>query len=148
MSRKYDCGWCGGRHEEFICPESQEAVYDAPRKFCGKCKQLLDKSNFWKERRLSDGLGIWCKTCHYSSERRRYNAIKAKESLERYPQKTAARNLVKNSVRSGKLIKENCFFCDDPKTDGHHLDYDYPLKVVWLCRKHHLGVHDVSRVHQ
>lgn len=43
--------------------------------------------------------------------------------------------------RRGKLIKENCKNCKNEKSQMHHPDYDFPLMVVWLCRKCHLKHH-------
>jgi len=47
----------------------------------------------------------------------------------------------KNAISSGKMTRLPCYLCGEEKSEGHHLNYDYPYKVVWLCRKHHKGVH-------
>lgn len=52
-----------------------------------------------------------------------------------------ARELFKTAVRYGRITRQPCEVCGEPKTDGHHTDYDKPLEVVWLCRKHHAEVH-------
>jgi len=51
--------------------------------------------------------------------------------------KRAARVIVGNSVRDGKLIKEPCEVCGDTDSAGHHEDYTKPLEVTWLCLHHH-----------
>src|SRR3990167_3093473 len=51
-------------------------------------------------------------------------------------QRWRAYNAVANAKRSGKLIPEPCNACGG-KAEAHHNDYDKPLEVVWLCRKHH-----------
>lgn len=45
----------------------------------------------------------------------------------------------------GHFGKKPCEVCGDKNSEMHHDDYDKPLKVRWLCRKHHLGFHDVYR---
>jgi hypothetical protein len=51
--------------------------------------------------------------------------------------KNDARISVRKAVKSGQLIKHPCAECGNPNTQGHHADYADPLKVTWLCRKHH-----------
>jgi len=41
------------------------------------------------------------------------------------------------AVHSGKVVKGVCEVCGDPHVEGHHFDYTQPLKVNWLCPKHH-----------
>lgn len=57
------------------------------------------------------------------------------------PEKNAARILLQAAVRSGKVKREPCEVCGNGKSDGHHSDYTKPLKVKWLCRKHHMEIH-------
>ena len=58
---------------------------------------------------------------------------------DRYPEKYAARTLLGNAVRDGRIEKpEQCSLC--PSTDriqGHHEDYCKPLEVIWACEKCH-----------
>lgn len=65
-----------------------------------------------------------------------YESMKAK-----HPEKMLARSRLKKAVISGKVIRGCCEVCGDIKTDGHHTDYEKPLEVMWLCRKHHLELH-------
>ena len=43
-------------------------------------------------------------------------------------------------ISRGKLKRQPCRVCGD-KAQPHHLDYDQPLLVEWLCRKCHLAEH-------
>jgi hypothetical protein len=27
------------------------------------------------------------------------------------------------------------------KSEAHHFDYAKPLEVLWICRRHHFGIH-------
>jgi hypothetical protein len=51
-----------------------------------------------------------------------------------------ARRAVYKAVRLGKMVKPNkCAECSlpDGKTQAHHVNYDEPLSVIWLCTKCH-----------
>lgn len=62
----------------------------------------------------------------------------------KYPQKTRARNAVSNALRDGRLTREPCCVCGEPKTQAHHEDYSKPLAVVWLCTEHHAAQHRIE----
>jgi hypothetical protein len=48
---------------------------------------------------------------------------------------------LQSALRRGLTHREPCVICGDEKVDGHHDDYDKPMAVVWLYRKHHLAAH-------
>ena len=60
--------------------------------------------------------------------------------------KKLAREAVFKAVKSGILIKEACEVCQNDIVDGHHDDYNLPLKVRWLCRLHHMDHHKNERL--
>lgn len=61
--------------------------------------------------------------------------------------KKRAQGMVTRAILSGKLTREPCCICGDPKTEGHHDDYSKPLDVRWLCKKHHDEVHrEINRL--
>lgn len=66
-----------------------------------------------------------------------------KIQLKRCPNKYRAGNLLRYAVKNGKIKKpKQCERCSKKtKLEGHHEDYDYPLKVIWLCRKCHILEH-------
>lgn len=46
--------------------------------------------------------------------------------------------LVVNQARNyGYLIKKPCEQCGNPNSQAHHVDYDQPLLIQWLCPSHH-----------
>jgi len=65
-----------------------------------------------------------------------------KLQVQRYPERVKARNLVLRAVRSGKITKQPCVECGEVISFAHHENYDAPLDVIWLCRKHHREKHD------
>jgi hypothetical protein len=72
---------------------------------------------------------LWRQKNGYHNER---------NSKKRYPEKQKARNMVLTALANGKLVKKPCKICNELKVEGHHEDYSKPLKVVWLCKKHHV----------
>ncbi len=56
---------------------------------------------------------------------------------QRHPDRIYARTMLAYAVRLGKIQKQPCVVCGDPRSEGHHSDYSKPLDVVWLCNKHH-----------
>jgi len=49
------------------------------------------------------------------------------------------------AISDGVLVPvENCQVCGGPNAEIHHLDYDKPLEVLWLCHHHHRLTHDQS----
>lgn len=58
-------------------------------------------------------------------------------------QKKRARRLVWYYVKTGRLTKQPCGRknCNEVKAEAHHPRYDFPLYVLWRCRKHHSQIH-------
>lgn len=132
-------------------------------KKCFKClrKKSLDK--FYKHKGMADGYLNKCKNCTKKDVKRRYGDPTTKKRIieyerlryktperkaqimgyqkkmrKKFPGKYRARNLVNNAIRDGKIIKKPCEICREVKVEAHHEDYRKPLKITWLCRKHHL----------
>jgi len=40
------------------------------------------------------------------------------------------------------LVKYPCEVCGEENSEAHHLDYNDPLNVLWLCKKHHREWHN------
>jgi hypothetical protein len=90
---------------------------------------------------------VWNKEKHneYSkkwNKQRPESLIKnQKKYRKKYPEKVKARVAISNAVKLGKIKRLPCEVCGNIKADAHHEDYDEPLEVVWLCRKHHFQAH-------
>ncbi len=60
-----------------------------------------------------------------------------------------SKNIAQGAIRRGKISPKPCEICgaDNKCDDGrryvqaHHDDYNFPLKVRWLCCLHHLEWH-------
>jgi len=66
---------------------------------------------------------------------------RANRQRDKDPKKWKARQAVRNAVYRGIIIKKPCKTCGELKVQGHHNDYNKPLKVIWLCSKHHKEQH-------
>ena len=78
-------------------------------------------------------------------EGRERSRTRSKKWLENNCIKSAAHIISGNAIRDGKLIKQPCEVCGEIKVDGHHDNYEKPLEVRWLCRKHHAEHHKIER---
>lgn len=58
-----------------------------------------------------------------------------------HPKEVWAHHAVRSGIRRGLLTPQPCEVCGKDKVDAHHDDYDRPLAVRWLCRKHHQQHH-------
>lgn len=71
-------------------------------------------------------------------------AASKKKWMESNTIKNAAKYMVNNAVRDGRLKKEySCSNCGitGVRIHGHHDDYSKPLDVRWLCSKCHMAWH-------
>ena len=68
-----------------------------------------------------------------------------KKYKEKHTDRYFAHNVFSAAIRDGKVVKMPCFICGNEKSEGHHPDYSRPLDVVWLCNKHHVETHNLTR---
>lgn len=116
--------------------------------YCSKCKVMgvpLMRSSL---RKTDTGITQYsrCRDCNstlqkdkYHSDPKRY-ARYVYKSINKHPQKQAARAKVAHAVKTGKLIKpKHCEECGGtkPRIEGAHIDYERPLDVKWLCTPCH-----------
>lgn len=82
-----------------------------------------------------------CLLCHAKTMRawRRDNRQTSEQR-----KKQNARRYALVYLQRGILIKQACW-CGE-LAQMHHADYDKPLEVVWLCRRHHLELHAQSKL--
>lgn len=101
------------------------------KKTCSKCKRPLELTRVDKQR--------YCRSCH--AEHMRRTRPKHSELTDEARKKANARSYLKEYIKRGKVEKKPCEKCGDSIAEAHHEDYDSPLKVIWLCRGHHLELH-------
>jgi Helix-turn-helix domain len=59
-----------------------------------------------------------------------------------------AHAITAHAIRTGYLIREPCTLCGEPNSEAHHPDYSEPLRVIWLCGRHHKLHHHRLRAAQ
>lgn len=100
------------------------------KKNCSKCNNLIEESRLGRQR--------YCKSCH--AEHMRNTRPKTSELSSEARKKHYARSYVHVYIKRGKIKRESCRVCG-ALAEAHHEDYDKPLEIIWLCRKHHLEHH-------
>lgn len=46
-----------------------------------------------------------------------------------------------SAIKRGLIERQPCEECGAEPSDGHHHDYNRPMDVRWLCRRHHRALH-------
>lgn len=57
------------------------------------------------------------------------------------PQAVWAQAALRSAIKRGLIEPQPCAECGAERADGHHPDYDRPLHIIWLCRRHHRAAH-------
>jgi hypothetical protein len=136
--------------------------------WCTQCHEWLPRSAFCIIRRTGQP-NSWCKACHNAHQarklredperaraaaRRRYRKRRKKQlAYQRRPEirfRNAARQMVHQALRLGLIEKpeacERCGAKPPPRRlHAHHLDYEKPLEIVWLCSLCHGEEHRKTR---
>ncbi len=133
-------------------------------KTCFKCNVAKPLTDFYVHPQMGDGRLNKCKECAKADVRknysenldyyREYDRKRFQESPERQqqlrdlyrkrtPRETKANYTLTNAVRDGRVQKpDGCWHCGSAtNVEGHHVHYDWPLDVVWLCRSCHVKAH-------
>ena len=138
-------------------------------KQCSKCKEIKEFSEFSKNKSHKDGLNSWCKQCEKIRNKEYYldnkdifrkyylrnrearkeylknNSDKRCKYVAKYnknnPEKIKAKLILGKAIKHGTITRLPCIKCGNPKSHGHHCNYDKPLEVIWICNKHHQELH-------
>ncbi|KKM65013.1 hypothetical protein LCGC14_1495510 [marine sediment metagenome] len=81
--------------------------------------------------------------CYRSTPESKVKAYQAiKKNRTKYPQKNKIRDLTSKRINREKtLIRLPCEVCGNKDSEAHHFNYEHPLNINWLCKKHHGEVH-------
>lgn len=61
------------------------------------------------------------------------------------PAKIRAHQLVAQAISKGLMSRKSCVICGFEITHAHHVNYDKPYDVTWLCHAHHMDEHNKER---
>ena len=115
---------------------------------------MFDKAE-WQRQYRKTARGKEVNHHYVTSDKGRENARRytrtdgGKQELVRYRSRVRdstslvykARIAVGNAIRDGRLFKQPCEVCNNPKVEAHHDDYTKPLAVRGLCKQHHEDLH-------
>lgn len=76
---------------------------------------------------------------NWSKENKEKINEKNKKWREQNKEKRNANSKLRYAINTGKIMRpNNCSECNKKcKPDGHHLDYNKPLDVLWICSACH-----------
>ena|ERR1700689_2792033 len=134
------CNFCkeiNDRKNHKYCKKCNQLYIDQQKSLSIKSKNidsdLVNKKNFRFctncNKKLSVPRSHYCKTC---------NLMATKD----YFIKIRLRAITQYFLRNGHIKKsKHCLLCLNKKIEGHHENYNKPLEIMWLCKKHHYAVH-------
>ena len=142
---KADCATCG-------------AIKENPRDaYCNLCKSIKNRIKSIAEGRRfknDEGRKTTCSNCGREKEENYLNESYCKsckvfkKKLHRPCRtdeqrfKEAVRKVTARAIQQGYLTRSPCeVCCTKEDVQAHHDDYNKPLDVRWLCRKHHQEHH-------
>ena len=67
--------------------------------------------------------------------------LDSRRQYYKFREERRANSAVNHAIRDGKLKREPCEICGKEPAQAHHDDYNYPLKVRWLCQDCHARWH-------
>jgi hypothetical protein len=122
------------------------------KKICIKCKKLqplteFNRRNSYNNKQYYQALCYECSKPLQALKWKRYknryrNRISRyyKKYYESNKNKQTAKSKARWAIKIGKLKPQLCEICKQ-KAEMHHDNYNQPLRVLWLCRKHHIRLH-------
>lgn len=135
-------------------------------KVCSKCKIDKPASEYTRTNRKRSGIVSRCKPCNSKDVVNRTKAMwhknrkkilarnkawllanpeKRKRHLSNYnnthSKHVQIRAITNDAIARGALARGACAACGAMPVDAHHVDYNKPLEVTWLCKPHHGAWH-------
>jgi uncharacterized protein YdaU (DUF1376 family) len=79
-----------------------------------------------------------------AERQRRYRASTGNPvaSTPEHRTREAARGTARRALARGQLVRQPCEVCGADTVEMHHDDYQKPLDVRWLCKRHHDEYHN------
>ena len=119
------------------CKECRKALMRAKRLKRGDQYREYDRQRYQNQPHRKKAIAEYAKT----EKGKEANRAATRRWIKRNQEKRAAHIITGNAIRDGRLVRQPCEQCGEPKTDAHHDDYGQPLNVRWLCRKCHAQEH-------
>ena len=116
-----------GRNPICKCGATKESTEDA------HCKKCISQ-------RRSALTAARAKDPEYLRMRREREIARCKEDAL-FRRKKLCRKETRNLLRRGLIEAYCCEICGSEKSEVHHVDYNDPWNIRWLCRQHHMAHH-------
>ena len=127
-------------------------------RICAICRVEKPLEQFYRCRSKPLGRDYRCKDCFRVIRRKLDKTpkriLKSKEWLksekgkELYRRRYAQNKIqvrvyrtIQRLIKAGIILRQPCEICGTENGNAHHPDYSQPLKIVWLCQKHHAEIH-------
>ena len=149
--------WCNGCSSQlpsvnFYFNKSRKKYFTKCKKCCYKTQVLWRKKNpdkvLEEKRRYRKKYPEKIRIYQNRYQKNNLNKISAysKEYRKKHPNKRRAQDAVRKAVQRKKIKKpEICEKCEKKvirkNLAGHHVDYNFRLKVEWLCMACHRKLH-------
>ena len=119
------CAWCGNTFEKAVKRINQTEKHGRKHTCSRKCSSALAN-----EPRKCEPTTV--------------NAAHTRKDKEKFPEKAHARSLVRQAVKTGKLVPlEECEFCgSENHVEAHHPDHSRPFFLLYLCKNCHSDADD------
>ena len=118
-----------------IIYETYDLIFRMDKNTCSKCGMPLEDTRAGKQR--------YCRSCHAAYMR--MTRPKHSELTDKQRKKANCRSYLNVYLNQGRIQKLPCAVCGSINSQAHHENYSKPLKVVWLCRNHHLRLHAAKK---
>ena len=135
-------------HREHINEQARKYYANDPEKYRKRSsdyrknnKEKVAEYNhdYWIKTRddgeFRDKRKAWMK--NYRKLHQEGHRIESAEQRKNHKDEYEARIIVNHAIRDGKLERSPCEKCGEEIAEAHHDDYNYPLKVRWLCNRCH-----------
>jgi predicted nucleic acid-binding Zn-ribbon protein len=125
---------------------------------CSECRKLYN--SIWRKQRIANGLPVygsnkwdrqkkekWIKE-YYSRPDIKKKLAERMRQYRNNPEnrkKNLARWMLNRMKKKGVIKSEPCTFCGKEKAEAHHVNYDKPLLIVWICKECHTKIHPRTR---
>ncbi len=142
---------CGKCHQEKPLEQFYKHIRDGYQSRCKDCKREESRlRNQTPQRKVyNQQFAQDLKENGYFREYARRPEVKKRKSKQmseyyhnpELTPKFKARRKTRTLITNGTIKKQPCVVCGNLLSQPHHVDYDNPTNIKWLCREHHLKEH-------
>ncbi len=115
---------------EFFCDYCGRLNYESYDLFNQKKRHFCNKDCYSDFRK-------WC------LPKEEHNRFGSGHTLAERLVRIKCREILNHAIRDKKIQREQCMICGK-NAEAYHPDYTKPLRVEWLCFKHHRQAHKVT----